>query len=318
MGVTVQSFTEMSIGEEATGLLLTMLGAVSQMVAEALALAIVGGALGVGLAWVGIELFDRAVGGTDPPFFMVFQLDAPILLFILGISIVPAVVAVGISGPEGLGDGPEQHPQGRVPGLVQPADRAPQQRPGGRGDRPVHVAPGGRRLMTESITTLKNLDFGSDADAVFTARVGLFESEFPDTLARRRFFEELRVRLQDLPGVQAASLGTVLPGLGSEEAAFAVEGQAYAEDRDYPIARSGQIAPGYFGARGLEVTLGREFLPNDDGGADPVAIVNASFAQKHLAGGSPLGRRIRVGTSSTTEPWRTVVDVVPDAWSATP
>lgn len=354
VGVTIQSFTDMSIGPEAAGLLLTMLGAVSlvlliacanvanlllaraavrskevgirtamgasrwrvvsQMVAEALALALVGGALGTGLAWVGIGLFDRAVAGTDPPFFMLFQLDAPILLFILGISVLSAVLAGAIPALKASGmdvssilkdesRGSSSLRIGRLSNVLVVGEIAL--------SMGLLVAAG---LMTKSITTLRTLDLGFDADAVFTARVGLFESVFPDTLARRRFFEELRIRLQDLPGVQAASLGTVLPGTGSGETGFAVEGQTYAEDRDYPIGRFGQIAPGYFDAVGLEVTLGREFLPSDDAGADPVAIVNAGFAQKYLAGGSPLGRRIRVGTSSTTEPWRTVVGVVPDVY----
>jgi ABC-type antimicrobial peptide transport system permease subunit len=45
-----------------------------------------------------------------------------------------------------------------------------------------------------------------------------------------------------------------------------------------------------------------------------VTIVNESFVQKFLAGGSPLGRRIRPGNSSSTDPWYTVVGVVPDAY----
>lgn len=45
-----------------------------------------------------------------------------------------------------------------------------------------------------------------------------------------------------------------------------------------------------------------------------MAIVNASFAQKYFAGGSPVGRRIRQGGPESTEPWRTVVGVVPDSW----
>ncbi|HSG07345.1 MAG TPA: FtsX-like permease family protein, partial [Longimicrobiales bacterium] len=169
-------------------------------------------------------------------------------------------------------------------------------------------------LMTKSITTLRNFDYGFEPDAVFTARLGLFPADFPDAETRLRFYEDLRIRVQEAPGVRSSSLGTVLPGVGSNFERFAVEGEAYATDRDLPGARSGLIDPRYFETVGLDVTLGRDFEPGDDANALPVVIVNASFAQKHLPGGSPLGRRIRVGGSTSTEPWRTVVGVVPDAW----
>ena len=353
-GVRIDSFTDLSIGDEAQGLLLAMLGAVSlvlliacanvanlllaraavrtkevgirtalganrwrvvsQMVAEALALALVGGAVGAALAWFGVGLFARAIEGTDPPFFLVFKVDGPILMFVFGISVLAAIVAGGIPALKASGmdvssilkdesRGSSSFRIGRLSKVLVVGEIAM--------SMGLLVAAG---LMTKSVTTLRDFDYGFDPDAVFTARLGLFPADFPDGVARRRFFEELRIRIQEVPGVQVASLGTVLPGLGSGYDRFAVEGEAYATDRDYPGARSGQIDPGYFETVGLDVTLGRDFEASDVDDAVPVAIVNASFAQKYLPGGSPLGRRIRVGTSQSTDAWRTVVGVVPDAW----
>jgi predicted permease len=353
-GVVVRSFVEMSLGDEAAALLYSMLAAVSlvlliacanvanlllaraaartkevgirtamgasrwrvvsQMVSEALALALVGGALGAVLAWVGIGLFNTAIEGTDPPFFLLIQLDAPILLFILAISIAAAVVAGGIPALKASG--------ADVQSVLKDESRGSSSLRIGRLSKVLVVgeiamsmgllvAAG---LMTKSITTLRSVDLGFDPEAVFTARLGLFEADFPDRDSRLRFYENLRVRLSEVSGAQAAGLGTVLPGQGSGYQRFAVEGAAYGSDRDYPGARFGEADPGYFDALGLKVTLGRDFLPSDDGHGDPVAIVNASFAQKHLAGGSPLGRRVRMGTSGSQEPWRTVVGVIPDSW----
>ena len=353
-GVVILPFTEMAIGDEAAGLLLSMLAVVSlvlliacanvanlllaraaartkevgirtamgasrwrvvtQMVAEALALALVGGALGAGLAWVGIELFDRAIEGTNPPFFLVFKLDAPIILFILAISVVAAAVAGGIPALKASG--------ADVSSVLKDESRGSSSLRIGRLSKVLVVgeiamsmgllvAAG---LMTKSITTLRTMDFGFQPESVFTARVGLFEADFPDEASRQRFYEDLRIRLSELPGVQAASMGTVLPGLGSGYLNFAVEGEAYADDRDYPGGRYGQVDPGYFDAVGVQMTMGRDFEPGDNATGDPVAIVNASFVQRFLPGGSPLGRRIRVGTSESTEAWRTIVGVVPDLW----
>ncbi|MGD8320276.1 MAG: ABC transporter permease, partial [Gemmatimonadota bacterium] len=95
---------------------------------------------------------------------------------------------------------------------------------------------------------------------------------------------------------------------------IAVEGEAYPEDRDIPSAHQGMVDPGYFETVGSDVSLGRDFQRSDDAGSEPVIIVNASFARRYLPGGSPLGRRIRVGGPDSSEPWRTVVGVVPDLW----
>ncbi len=287
---------------------------VSQMVAEALALALVGSVIGTGLAWLGIEMFDRAVEGTNPPFFLVFQLDTPILLFILGVSVLAAIVAGGIPAIKATGLD--------VSGVLKDESRGSSSLRIGRltkllvvGEIAMSmgllVAAG---LMTKSITTLRDYDFGFDTDEVFTARVGLFESEFPDTTSRRLFYDELRRRVADTPGVQESSLATILPGVGSSYSTFSVEGEAYVDDRDYPGARWGQVDPDYFRTVGVDVVLGRAFEPSDNIYAEPVAIVNASFAQKHLGEGSPLGRRFRPGRAEDERAWLTVVGVVPDLW----
>jgi predicted permease len=270
--------------------------------------------VGSGLAWLGSGWFDRASEGTDPPFFLVFKLDVPILLFILGVSVLAAVVAGGIPALKSSGldvgsvlkdesRGSSSLRIGRLTKILVVGEIAM--------SMALLVAAG---LMTKSITTLRDYDFGFDGDAVFTARVGLFESEFPDAASRALFYEDLRRRVADAPGIQASSLATILPGVGSNFSTFGVEGEAYVDDRDYPGARWGQVDPGYFRTLGVDVSMGRDFEPSDAIDAEPVAIVNASFAQRFLGEGSPLGRRFRPGRAEDDGPWLTVVGVVPDLW----
>jgi predicted permease len=74
------------------------------------------------------------------------------------------------------------------------------------------------------------------------------------------------------------------------------------------------VTPGYFAAAGAAVLRGRDFGPGDRTGSLPVALVNQSFEQRHLAGSGALGRRIRIGPD--TSEWRTIVGVVPDLYES--
>lgn len=346
----IRPYQELAIGTEAIALLYTMLAAVSlvlliacanvanlllaraaqrtrevgvrtalgasrwrvitQLVVEALALAGVAATLGTGIAWIGVGLFDRAIAPTNPPFFMRFAVDAPILLFIVGAATVSAMIAGGIPALKASGMD--------VSEVLKDESRGSSSLRIGRLSKflvvgeiamsvGLLVAAG---LMTKSITTLRDYDYGFDPDALFTTRLGLFEAEFPDTLARRAFYRDLERQVREIPGVRHAALGSLLPGWGAGQSPITVEGRSYAEERDYPFARSGQITPGYFEAVGVELAEGRDFTAFDEPGSDPVAIVNRSFAATHFTGESALGRRFRPGRE--TGPWLTVVGVVPD------
>jgi putative ABC transport system permease protein len=355
IGVFIEPFTKAAVGDEATKLLGSMLAVVSlvlliacanvanlllaratvrgkevgirtalgarrarvvsQMVTEALALALLGGALGAGLAWVGVTLFNRAIVDTKPPFFLVFEVDGPILLFILAVSVVSAVIAGGLPALKAS--------RLDVSSILKDESRGSSSLSMGRTSKvlvvgeiamslALLVAAG---LTAKSITTLRNFDYGFDTRAVFTARVGLFDAEFPDTLTRRRFFDELRRRLAEIPQARATGLGTVLPGgFGTNNTQLALAGKSYGEDRDYPRAFGGAVTPGYFAALGVRVTDGRAFQEADVAGSLPVAVVNQSFARKFFPDGSALGGRFRIGASQSTAPWLTVVGVVPDLW----
>jgi predicted permease len=347
----IRAFEESAIGSEAVALLYTMLAAVSlvlliacanvanlllaraaqrtrevgvrtalgasrwrvvtQLVVEALALALVAAAVGTVVAWVGVGLFDRAVAPTNPPFFMRFAVDAPILVFIVGAATVSAMIAGGIPALKASGMD--------VSEVLKDESRGSSSLRIGRLSKILVVGEiamslgllVGAGLMTKSVTTLRDYDYGFDPDAIFSTRLGLFEADFPDTLARRTFYRELEREVKEIPGARHAALGSLLPGgWGSGQSAITVEGLSYAQERDYPFARSGQITPGYFDVVGVELVEGRDFNAFDETGSEPVAIVNRSFATTHFPGESALGRRFRPGRD--TGPWLTIVGIAPD------
>ncbi len=288
---------------------------IRQMLLEALAISVVAAVFGVGIAWLGVSSFARAIVAADPPTWMSFEVDAPILAFIALGAVVSALVAGGIPALKASG--------ADVSSVLKDESRGSSSLRIGRLSRVLVIGQIAMSLgllvsaglMTKSIATLRTYDYPFETDAVFTARLGLFPSDFPDTLSRRAFYRELETRLRAIPEARFTVLANVLPGIASGGEFVTVEAASYAgsaEDTDYPRAESGIVGPGYFATVGVEILRGRDFDAQDIDGGEPVAIVNQSFVDRHFAGEAPLGRRLRAGGAGSTRPWRTIVGVVPD------
>ncbi len=280
--------------------------------AEASVLAVAGAVVGSAVAKVGLDLFTRLVEFTQPPFWMAFTVDGPILLFIAGLTALAALVAGLIPGLKVSG--------ARTHELLKDESRGSSSLRIGRLSRflvmgEVAMSVGllvTAGLMVKGMIRLRTLDYGFERQAVLTARMGLFPAEFPEVRDRRLFFQELADRLQARPEIAHAGLTTNLPGFGANTTRFAVSGTAYVADADYPRARTAFITPGLFETFGVEPLQGRTFNRGDDAEGLPVAVVNQGFADRFFPGEDPLGRQIRLGAAESEEPWLTIVGVVPD------
>jgi putative ABC transport system permease protein len=284
---------------------------VSQLLVEAGLIALLGGAVGVALAWVGIEAFSAAIIDIEKPYWIDVRLDAPALLFTLAITAfaalaagtVPALRASGAKIHEILQDesrGTSSLRMGRLSTALVIGEIAL--------SCALLVSAG---MMVRSVINLQALDLGFDERQVFTARLGLFETDYPDDEARWRFYDRLVQDLAAEPGVEAAALTTSLPATGAGLARIGLEGVVYPEVRDQPLAYMSFVTPAYFDVLGLEVADGRAFDDGDVGGSVDVALVNVSFAATHFGTGSPIGQRFRVDADG---PLLTVVGVVPDVF----
>lgn len=284
---------------------------VGLLVAEAAVLAALGALLGTLVAWAAMRWFDNAVAYTEPPFWFVFAVDGPILLFVVGVTALAAVLAGLIPGLKASG--------GNVQSVLQDGSRGASSLRLGRLSRGLVVGEIALSvgllvvagLFAKGIINRRTMDHPFATD-VFTARIGLFESEFPGAASRQRVYDDLLGRLAALPGVQGAALTNSLPGTGSSNPRMAIEGESYTEEQDYPRARYAMITPGFFEAFEATPVRGRVFTDGDRASSLPVALVNESFAAQLFNGEDPIGRRLRVGTAESEEPWRTIVGVVPD------
>jgi ABC-type antimicrobial peptide transport system permease subunit len=78
------------------------------------------------------------------------------------------------------------------------------------------------------------------------------------------------------------------------------------------------VSNGFFPTFKVAAVQGRVFSIDDKAESVPVVIVNQTFVRKHFASENPLGRRIRFGGAKSTQPWRTIVGVIPDIFSGDP
>lgn len=286
----------------------------SKLFAEAAVLVGMGAALGIFLGWWGLRVTFALAVTSPPPFWFLFKIDGPVLLFVVLASALAAFVAGLIPGLRVTGT--------KVSAILKDEGRGASGLRIGRLSRllvmselafsvALLVAAG---LMVKGMMNMRQLDYGIFQEETFTARVGLFETDFPEETARQQFFVDLQERLRNRPEITHAALTSVLPGFTAAQGPVEIQGMEYQGERDYPRVGAAYISPGFFETFGVEVLEGRDFNQQDVMGSEPVAIVNRSFAARHFSRQDPLGRQIRSGAGDETSPWRTIVGVVPDLY----
>jgi len=352
---TVRSFVDQYIGNEPRQLLYTMLGAVffvlliacanvanllldraahrtkevgirtalgasrahvvRQFLAEALVLSMIAALLGVGVAYLGIGAFNRAITVTQVPFFIDIRLHPQVLLFTIVVAILTTLVSGAIPAL--------QSSRADINEILKDESRGASSFRIGRITRGLVmfeialscgllVAAG---LTIKSVTKLGNMNPGFTTKNVFTARVG-FPAAYTDTAAQARFFDQAVQRVAALPGVQSAAIAVGLPGAqqGLNGFRFSIEGASYAKDKDHPNTRATSVTPGFFSTLNIPIVAGRGFTEADREGSLPVAVVTRSFVAKHFKDKDPIGRRIRSANDQKL-PWLTIVGVAADVFT---
>jgi putative ABC transport system permease protein len=265
---------------------------VRQHLTEVVALAVVGGTLGVVLSVFGMRLFTQALSANPPPFWITFDLDYRVMLFVFTLIVLatvsagtlPALHAASVSAGTALKEesrGTTSARLGRFSSGLVVLELAV--------SCGLLIAAG---LMIKSVVQLRNVPMPFAIEHVLTARVDLPRGSYSDSPASIRFFEQLLPRLQAIPGVEAATLSDGLPAAGNGTIPVQIDGKAYALDSDSPLAREGIVTPGYFDTFETPVMHGREFTTGDVATSQRVAIVNESFARLHFGGIDAVGHRL--------------------------
>jgi predicted permease len=290
---------------------------IRQMLTESLLLSSIGAVAGVALAYGAISWLDATVRNLDnpPPSWIVFDMS-PV---VLGVTVAATMLAAIGSGllPAWMSS------RASSIGVLRDSSR-------GTTSRSVTVISRGlvmlqivvtcilligSILQARSIVNQQNINYGYDTAGVMSARMGLMDGDYPTPEARKIFFDRMLQQLRDDPRFAAVGFTNRFRMVFSGAATIELPGKAYQTDRDRPQANFEQVSAGYFDVTSQKILDGRGFIDDDLDARQPVAIVNAAFAEKHFGRESAVGRQFRTARPDGTGagPWRTIVGVVTTA-----
>jgi len=173
----------------------------------------------------------------------------------------------------------------------------------------------GSGLLIRSFVRLSNVNPGIQTDHVITAAISLPRT-YADPPQISQFWQQFLEKVQSLPGVKAAGITMSLPpNLLAITNPFTVEGQGYNRNRQLQLAEEMTVSPSYFRSLGIPLLKGRFFSSSDkvEDEKDPkIVIINETMAKKYFGDKDPIGRRIQTGDPDPKSPWETIVGVVGD------
>jgi putative ABC transport system permease protein len=284
-----------------------------QLLIESLMLALVGGALGVVLAYGGVRLLV-AIGPSNLPRLTEISIDSIVLGFALAISLASGLLFGLIPIVK--------HAHPRLAGVLSAAARgASPSRERQRSQQVLVTAQMALALvllvsaglMIRSFQALRGVDPGfTEPTRIQTFSISIPETTVAEPERVTRMQQELLDRIAAIPGVASVAFTTRVP-MGSDRSstALTVEGRA-SDGRTPPNRQVKIVSPGLFRTLGTPLVSGRDFTWTDIYDMREVAIVSENLARELW--GSPadaLGKRVREYYDKAS-PWREVVGVAGD------
>jgi putative ABC transport system permease protein len=281
---------------------------------ESALLALIGVALGLILAWGGVQLLV-AYGPPTLPRLNEVRIDGVVLVFALGLCVV-AAAAFGVIPLLRLAPlAMSLHENGRGQTATRGSHRARQLLMGGQVALALIllVASG---LMVRSFQKLRAVDPGFDPSSTLTFSIGLPDTSYPNRQVAVDAHQRILDRIEAVPGVARASVATCLPlSGGCFGNGLRIEGEVPDPNRPpraWVFFRG--VGAGYIEAMGMSLLQGRGLERADIDRLEANIVVNKAFADAYFPGEDPIGKRVRSGAPSSSKlpvaPWMTIVGVV--------
>ena len=286
---------------------------VQGLLVESVLLGLMGGALGLAIAYLGLRALV-SIGPENLPRLSEISIDPRTLVFALVLSVLSGVLfgllpALKYSGPR---ISLALRSSGRTASVSRERLRA----------RNVLVIAQvamalvllvSAGLMIRTFQALRSIEPGfTHADQLQTMRISIPASLVREPERVTRIQNDIVDKLAAIPGVTSVAFASEMPmeGFGSNWDAIYAEDKTYSEGEIPPLRLFEYVSPGYFHTAGTRMVAGRELTWTDVYGLRPVTLVSENLARE-LWGtpGAALGKRLR---EFPRMPWHEVIGVVQD------
>jgi putative ABC transport system permease protein len=286
---------------------------IRQLLTESILLAVVGGVVGIGLAWVALRIL-QAIHPSSIPSTDSIGIDGAVLAYtallcgVVGIlfGVAPALDYSRVNVSEALKEGSRGSSGGlgkhRVVLVVTETALA-------------SILLIGAGLSLKSLWQTEKIDPGFNSAGVLTFRLASPAQFSGDRIPV--FYQQVIDRVRALPGVQSAVLARNLPMSGTDPSlAISIEGTPPPPSQIPIVTRLRVIGPDYFSGLQISMLSGREFNRHDTAASPKVAIVSRSLAKLYWPNENAIGKRLKPEMPGGE--WYTVVGVANDVrhWAA--
>ena len=265
-----------------------------QFLTESVLVGLLGGVLGVGLAYALLNVLLRSIAAYEMPFGLPIAIDGRALLFTGALSfscgaafgLVPAFSATRAGFGEALKEGGRSASVSRV----------------GRRWRSALIVSevslavillSSAGLLVRSFYRMQHTDPGFVTTNILTASLPLAEAQFSNRTAMNTYLDLIVAKVQTLPGVEQVALTDALPMHWPPYGTFFdIVGHADVDRASRPICDFKTVSASYFSTVGLVLRRGRLLTGQDQPGAPLATVINETMARKYFPHEDPLGRRL--------------------------
>jgi putative ABC transport system permease protein len=280
-----------------------------QLLTESALMALMGGALGIAVAYGGIHLLRGGlppIGGRGQiPHVEWIGIDGTVLAFTLFVSLLTGIIfglapAIQISRSElfeSLKEGSRGSTAGRRSHFIQSSLVVSE------------VALSlmllvGAGVLIRSFFLIMSDSLGFDPSNVFSMQIFLSAPHYPKAAQVNNFYQRVIEGVGALPGVKSASAANFLPLTGwSGFCDFDISGRATPPSGEHFTGQYRVADWRYLQTMGISVKQGRDLVASDGVDTQSVALINEALARRYWPNQDPVGQQIRLKFPDTRQPW---------------
>jgi putative ABC transport system permease protein len=168
----------------------------------------------------------------------------------------------------------------------------------------------GAGLIAKSFVQLRSVDMGFNPRNVVTAQISLSYSKYQDRGRQTEYFRQVLERMRSVPGVQSAGLINIIPVTGSDQyTPILAQGQSEVpgETPSLPVRT---VSTGFFSAMGIPIVSGEDF--REENYQRFRFIVNEAFARRYFGNEDAVGKRLAMGPPAARSPYIPIIGVIKD------